>query len=293
MVTIRLVVALFCMAAVPVASIAQVTPGNFDYIASDEIVPYDPADGVAEFTATISIAEDPGTPGYPNPTVGFAMGLANDAVMTATDIVAADALAGLNDGDGPDFFSPNINPTNGPGFTFAAVYSLIGGLFLEFPDPTPVILVEYSADAGVLMGDPDGLDAELTWTNSLGTPPVENVVVVGATSMPTIFNNGTISFIPDNVDFTRGDADADGSFNGLVDALFILFYQFDGGPEPPCFDSADADDDGVVNGLVDALFVLAFQFSGGDPPPPPPPGGPCGSDPTADNLGCDSYGVCP
>ena len=85
--------------------------------------------------------------------------------------------------------------------------------------------------------------------------------------------------------FQRGDADGNGAFNGLVDALYILQFQFGGGPPPACDDAADVDDDGVLNGLVDALFALAFQFAGGPPPPPPGPNA-CGNDPTGDLLGC-------
>ena len=84
--------------------------------------------------------------------------------------------------------------------------------------------------------------------------------------------------------FRRGDADANGTFNGLVDALFTLTFQFLQGPSPPCMDAADFDDDGVVNGLVDALAMLNFQFSNG--PPPEPPGLVCGADPTGDDVGC-------
>ena len=91
---------------------------------------------------------------------------------------------------------------------------------------------------------------------------------------------------PSGDNFIRGDADGSGDFNGLVDSLFVLAFQFQGGAVPPCFDSADADDSGAVNGLVDALFILAFQFQGGTLPPQPFPA--CGSDPTDDATGCDT-----
>ena len=87
--------------------------------------------------------------------------------------------------------------------------------------------------------------------------------------------------------FLRGDSDANGVFNGLVDALYLLGFQFLGGPAPPCLDAADADDDGVVNGLADSLLLLAFQFQGGPPPADPGPAV-CGPDSTADALGCEA-----
>ena len=93
--------------------------------------------------------------------------------------------------------------------------------------------------------------------------------------------------------FLRGDADGDGTVNGLVDGLFVLNFQFiPGSPEPPCLDAADADDSGSVNGLVDGLFILNFQFAGGAPPPDPGPMS-CGEDPTADATLCAVPPVCP
>ncbi len=90
----------------------------------------------------------------------------------------------------------------------------------------------------------------------------------------------------------RGDVDANGSINGLVDGLFLLDWQFSGGTAPPCLDSADADDSGNVNGLLDGLYVLNFQFVPGSPPPPAPYPD-CGSDPTPDGVGCDDFTGCP
>ena len=85
--------------------------------------------------------------------------------------------------------------------------------------------------------------------------------------------------------FIRGDANGDGQLIGLVDALYVLVFQFQGGPVPPCFEAADVNDDGSFSGLVDALYILAFQFQGGPPPPAPSPPN-CGVDPDPPGLGC-------
>lgn len=90
--------------------------------------------------------------------------------------------------------------------------------------------------------------------------------------------------------FIRGDADNDGVFNGLADALYLLSAAFLGGPVPSCSDAADADDDSVVNGLTDATYMLAYGFLGGPAPPPPHPG--CGTDTVPDSVGCDAS-ACP
>jgi hypothetical protein len=91
--------------------------------------------------------------------------------------------------------------------------------------------------------------------------------------------------------FHRGDADDNGALQ-LTDALRVLGFLFLGQPAPTCLDAGDADDNGTLQ-LTDALRVLGFLFLGGPPPAPPgPPGEACGSDPTEDELGCDSYTSC-
>ncbi len=81
--------------------------------------------------------------------------------------------------------------------------------------------------------------------------------------------------------FLRGDCSGDGIFNALLDALFLLNYQFNAGPTPPCFDAADASGDNVLNALLDALFILNYQFNQGPAPPAPGPAV-CGPDPDLD-----------
>ena len=92
-------------------------------------------------------------------------------------------------------------------------------------------------------------------------------------------------------DFVRGDFDGNGMFNGLIDALAALDFQFGGADPPICAEASDADGDGAFNGLIDALYMLAHQFQGADPPPAPYPM--CGQDPDpAGSLGCAPNG-CP
>lgn len=91
--------------------------------------------------------------------------------------------------------------------------------------------------------------------------------------------------------FIRGDANGDGVFSGLVDALFVLAHQFQGGPAPLCLEAADADGDGTFSGLLDGIRILSHTFSGGAAPPAPYPL--CGFDPDpASSLGCAANG-CP
>ena len=123
-----------------------------------------------------------------------------------------------------------------------------------------------------------------------GVPPVSNGVVAGGSVGAPGFQDGMLLLVPlVGPRFIRGDADGNGDFVGLVDGLFILIWNFQGGPEPPCLVAADADGDEVVNGLVDTLYLLAHQFAGGPPPPAPYPT--CGEDQDT-QIDCTST-VCP
>ena len=105
-----------------------------------------------------------------------------------------------------------------------------------------------------------------------------------------VFGNTIVECVIDPPPFIRGDVDANGIVNGLVDTLYLLAWAFQGGAEPPCLDAADIDDDGTVNPIVDGLAFLCFSFLGCGPPPFPFLD--CGFDPTDDDLECLAY-PCP
>ena len=268
--------------------------GVFHYLApDDEVILYDPADGVGSATIEISILENAANPGFPSDTEAFSLGLAQDGPLIVIDVEITPVLEALNGGFGPDFFSENIDPFNGPGFYVGIVYSFVGPDFIQFIDPTPVLEVSYETDADELIGVFDGATVDLIFTETLGSPPVENVVVVAGQSESVDPVNGLVTLEAINDEFIRGDANGDGAVTGLVDGFFVLLYQFvPGSPEPPCFDAADADDSGSLNGLADGVFLLNYQFVPTSPPPAAP--GPlfCGNDPTDDPLSCDLFPAC-
>jgi hypothetical protein len=88
--------------------------------------------------------------------------------------------------------------------------------------------------------------------------------------------------------YMRGDANADGT-QDLSDAVYVLSYLFSGGPPPTCIKSADSNDSSVVD-LSDPVFLLGHLFLGG--PRPADPWEDCGSDPTEDDLTCESFAPC-
>lgn len=88
--------------------------------------------------------------------------------------------------------------------------------------------------------------------------------------------------------FVRGEGSADGLVE-YTDLLVIAGYLFLGAPPPICLDAADANDDGLVS-YTDMLYLANYIFSSGPEPPQPFPD--CGTDPTFDQLGCESFPPC-
>jgi hypothetical protein len=89
-------------------------------------------------------------------------------------------------------------------------------------------------------------------------------------------------------EFVRADSNADGTAD-LSDAIDVLAHLYLGGQEASCEKAVDSNDDGEVD-LSDAIFLLGYLFLGGEAPDAPLDG--CGTDPTPDDLTCESYARC-
>ena len=89
--------------------------------------------------------------------------------------------------------------------------------------------------------------------------------------------------------FVRGSADGDASYT-IGDAIFSLNYIFADGTTPTCLKAADFDDNGSLT-IGDPIALLNFLFADGTAPVPPAPD--CGTDPTDDELTCESFAGCP
>jgi hypothetical protein len=87
--------------------------------------------------------------------------------------------------------------------------------------------------------------------------------------------------------FRRGDVNADGSLN-IADAIALLDQLFLARPAGPCAKAGDANDDARLN-LTDAVWILLHLHEGASLPEPLAA---CGVDPTADDLGCESFAPC-
>lgn len=89
----------------------------------------------------------------------------------------------------------------------------------------------------------------------------------------------------EEVEFIRGDANTDGRVD-ISDAIKILNFLFWGTGDITCLDAADANDDGRVD-ISDPSYILGFSFLGENKSPPEPYPEE-GTDPTPDNLECNS-----
>jgi Ca2+-binding RTX toxin-like protein len=128
------------------------------------------------------------------------------------------------------------------------------------------------------------------FVETLGTPPVVNVLVLDGASFEPNLVSGAVTLIPhDGAPLIRGDASQDGTLD-LADGVGILQYLFIGAAAD-CLDALDANDSGNVS-ITDAIRVLCALYCSGSPPPEGPfPD--CGFDSTADSIDCLSYPGCP
>lgn len=265
---------LVTLALVVLPPICSAQDLEYIFSAPPQALIYDDVTGVGSGIFELVVEEVAGNPGYPNDTIGFAMGI--QYVDDYVELVWAEPtgiLTAMNDGDGPEFFGTNLDPLGGPGFTVGCVYSIFGNLVYAFPEPEPVVALEFQTDADALAGNTSNIPVPLTWCDCLGNPLISNTMVAeNGTDDTVIFSHGELLLVPlVGPPFIRGDADGSGDFAGLVDGLFVLTWVFQNGPEPPCLSASDADGDGVQNGLVDAIYILDHQFGSGPPPPAPHP----------------------
>ncbi len=242
------------------------------YLASNENVAAPPG-STASATVSFSIEPFYGSPGFD--TQGFSMGwsASGGTNVSVADPVPVNDLAGINGGTGPSFFGVS---NFGADWTVGVVYNFLGGVFIQYsPGSAPVCEAVYSFD-----GVTDVITISVD--DTLGSPPVSNVVVLsGASFAAAGLNPGTItvSVLCESL-FIRGDCNDDHIVN-LADAVWLLSELFLSGPPSSCPDACDADGDSMVD-ATDATYILNYRFLDGPPPAPPFPD--CGA--AADCLTC-------
>ncbi len=193
---------------------------EFIFTASTQTESFDGNTGVGSFNVGIDLSEvdnsAAGAP-FPNDTQGFSMGLASDSSLIGPTAVTVTLPFS------PEFDASTLFPD---GWTIGVVYSFTGQIVLPFPSPLEVLIVDYETNAGTLAGTTDATATSLNWVNTLGSPPVENVVVVDGSSLSPSFEDGTITLEPLTVpdpEYTFSAPDQSENYDGNTgDACFSV-----------------------------------------------------------------------
>lgn len=219
---------------------------------------------------------------------GFSFGLTHDSAILSipgpNSIRQSSLLTSLNNGAGPDFFNSNIFPSNGNGLTIACVTDLFAPFDLIPPTPGASLL---EIDYLIATDAPVGTVTPIDFTDLLGTPPVQTVMVLQLQEIAPTILGGTVTVTEPL--FIRGDLDQSGGLS-LIDGVLLLYRV--SGLEPPgtCRDSDDINNDGLLT-IGDAVYLFQYLFING--PAIPAPTILCGPDQgTEDTLDCVDYFGC-
>ena len=258
----------------------SVPAAEFNFSAPSATINYDGNTGSACFTSAFSISEvDNSALGadFPNPSQGFSMGMSNDSNLLEPTGVTATLPFDADFAEGGLFAD---------GWTIGVVYSFTGGNTLAFDTAIDVVAVDYCTVAGALSGT-SSTETTLAWSSTLGSPAVDNVVVVNGSSVEPTLNNGTLTLQPVfDIPFIRGNCNGDSGVN-IADGIWILNELFLSGPSGTCFISCDANEDSKYDS-ADAIFIISYRLLDGPMPSAPFPecGAVAGSD-------CDATSYCP
>jgi hypothetical protein len=187
----------------------------------------------------------------------------------------------VNNGTPPGFL--NLNESLAGGYTIGVVINLFGAATLAPGTGYELTIGHYTANTLT--------SSTLVQTcNTLGSPPVSVVVVVGGGSIPPATENADFAVVepPPAIDFIRGDPNADTLIN-IADGIWVLNDLFQGGPHTDCDGANDANNDGGYD-AADAIYIFNYQFLGGPQPAAPFPN--CGTDATPDPADCATFPGC-
>ncbi len=169
------------------------------------------------------------------------------------------------------------------------VYSLTGAVELALVDQPAITATYTNTTPSPLAGNDQPVMTTLEWSDSIGNPPVVNVIVVQGASFAPGFENGIVTLDPQPAipEFRRGDANQDGIVN-LADGIWMLNELFQGGPSFDCAGAVDVNFDGQYD-AADGISIFSWLFLFGPPPAAPFPD--CGL-PVGPQELCNSYDAC-
>jgi hypothetical protein len=190
---------------------------------------------------------------------GWSFGVCHDPGLTLlTAISPVDVLTAF-------YLDVNLFPD---GFTHGAVWDLAGAPYAG----GVLVNATYQGGGAIVFCD-----------QALGSPPVDNLVSDGiGVVIPTLWVDGGVTEI--HADYVRGDCVPSGVVN-IMDVIGVLNWALLFGPQP-CADACDSNGDGTLD-VSDAIYLLTYLFDLG--PQPPVPWAACGSSVA---LGC-AASACP
>ncbi|MGE3165435.1 MAG: hypothetical protein AB7O52_11060 [Planctomycetota bacterium] len=264
------------------------SPSDFVFEAPDGSVFFDMATGVGSFAYAPRFSEDLSPGATASAVQGLSLSLMNDPNwLTVATVDPTSFTTGLNGGAGPDFLAIALYPN---GFNLGMVVDLLAVGLTEFGTTKELVVAQYDSNAANLAGASAPVDTDLSWL-PLGTPPVNNVVVVGGATYAPDLVTGTITLIPASSassPFSRGDANQDGQ-KDVGDPIYMLGFLFGGsGEDPECQSACDCNADELID-IADPIYMMTYLFAGGPPPSAPHPS--CGLG-ASTPLSCVSY-PCP
>jgi len=234
-------------------------------------------------------------------TVSGCDGVILAVTATQTDVAPGaieDCEFGIGSHGGFDLTAVINGPVNNDGAVHAIALHLKKGTTLDptglntepatGPEENPVTVCRFLVEWKV--PPRDTCDMTLRYVDGfVGGPPIDKKVTQEGQSV----NPKTLEKVVRNfggVPFIRADANVDGDTD-ISDAIRTLMFLFQGASEPSCLSAADSNDDGYI-AISDAIHTLNDLFIPGTALPAPGPFT-CGIDPTADDLTCLVYDLCP
>ncbi len=239
-------------------------------------IPIDPVTGDSLGTRTVRIALEevfPSGVGTSTPALiqGFSLGMSYDPTQIVLEgLSPGTGLAGFNGGTGPSFFEAAVESTC---FHATATISLAAPFeFLTAASPVQVLAVDLSVPSGVYGAITDAVPVTIAFVDTCGTPPVQNVVLVGGEELAVrdVSENSLELLVDPNVrnPFIRGDANADGRTD-VGDAVWMIQELFLDGVTGTCTFSKDANADRRFD-LSDVVYLIGYLFQHRFSPPSPP-----------------------
>lgn len=193
---------------------------GFTYTIDPDLLYYQPIDGDLYWLARFRITQPPIDPAIVE-MHGFSVGLVHPpGVLYPQEVLPGPALASLQGGQGPAFFSTSFGTE---GVTIGTVFDFGGSeSFPAVQDIGPLVLIGYQFESQFLTGGFDSWEASVDFSDDVGNPPVENVIAgPGGQAFTPNFDGGLIEVYPRNdFRFSIGDDVCTTQPNGEIEVEF-------------------------------------------------------------------------